>query len=122
VFLFLILGAFDLGRAVILNNSVGEGARDGARTAQVLIRQNHYSFTSVENTQIRSAAIKPISAASGSSASAPPPVASTDPNGYWYVTVSVTATYQPVIGTFIRSLRTKTFQGTSTLAVPCGKC
>jgi TadE-like protein len=50
IFLLLIFGLVDLGRAVFVNNSLGEGARDGARYASVQARAySDASRTAVED-------------------------------------------------------------------------
>jgi Flp pilus assembly protein TadG len=42
IVLLIIVGIFDLGRVVFINNSLSDGARDGARHASTDLRANGY--------------------------------------------------------------------------------
>src|SRR5437867_769803 len=86
VFLLLVMGTLDFGRAIYARNMLANAARDGAR------------FASVDPTN--TACVKAVGARLGSTASlAPGDVAVSFPNGVDLdqpVTVTVSTTYRPL--------------------------
>ncbi len=121
--LVLLFGAIDLGLMVAVYNSTSEAARDGARAAQVMVGQGHASILSAtEQDQIRTDADRvtsPLTALTSSLTVTPS--MEPDANGHWFVKVTVTTVYQPMLRTFV-PIGDTTLTATSKLAVPCGAC
>ena len=82
----LVMGTFDLGRAVYIRNALANAARDGARFATVDPRNTNC----IQSVAARNSSLAGLSTASVS-ISTPGSVAIGQP-----VTVSVQSTYQPV--------------------------
>jgi Flp pilus assembly protein TadG len=121
VFLLLILGTADFGFAIVLYNMVSETARDGARAAQVMVVPGDTSLDG-DQAQIRTAALRvtgPLAdLGSGFDLAA---TAETDADGYYFVKVVASTSYQPVAGRLF-GVTNVPVRAASRLAVPCGKC
>jgi Flp pilus assembly protein TadG len=125
VFLMLVFGAIDVGLTVSLYNMTSEAARDGARAGQVMMKQGHLGTLSAdEQSQIATAALNvtgPLAALGLNGTLTVDSTLEPDASGYWYVKVTATTTYQPLVASFTH-LGNTSVSATSRLAVPCGRC
>lgn len=113
VFLLFVMGIFDLGRAVLLGNTVAEAARQGARYAVVNPADCTGIKTAVTNALAGVAQVAPsavtINEASG--------IDTGDP-----VTVSVTTTFTPITPLIAQAMKASsvTIQRASTMKIENG--
>ena len=135
VFLLLLLGALDFGQAIVLYNAASGAARDGARAAQVVITPGHATVTSAQSqitaadTQIKDAALRVTSPLAGlgrqvigsSRGMDIVTTVSQDAASNLWVTTTVTTSYQPIAGQFLRMTNIR-IGATSKLAAACGHC
>lgn len=121
MFLMLIVGSVDFGRAIVLYNMASQAARDGARAAQVMVVSSDKDLTG-DQAQIKTAALLVTSPLEGlGNGVTVTGTTETDASGFYYVKVIVRTTYEPVAGQFL-GLTSIPIGATSRLAVPCGKC
>jgi Flp pilus assembly protein TadG len=117
VFLMLVFGTVDLGQAVMLYSMCSQGAREGARTGQVLLTATPNTAPAMSTAQSDAmvAAARDKAGPLGTLLTVTP-TTGIDANGP-YVKVRVSSTYQPVVGQFLRA-NTFTTVATSSLYLP----
>ena len=104
VFLLLILGVVDFGRAVVLYNMTSEGAREGARVAMVQAAVTSPAATptvTLSSAQVTAVASAARNEAGPLGSSLQVQVTPGTDSGGGYVRVTVSGTFDPAAGRFL---------------------